>query len=159
MGIKLLSLGNKLLYSDIDFVKVHLYGWYVNKAGYAVASKKVLGKWTLVYFHREIFNLSVGDKDIVDHLDGNKLNNQRDNLRLVSQSENMQNANKRVSGTSKYKGVAYNSRDSNWSAQFNHPVAGKVHLGYFDTELAATKACNTYVSIYFTKPLLNKIPS
>lgn len=157
MTIKTLSDGSLFLYSEQDFVKVHLYGWHKSKAGYVVASKKVDGKWTVVYFHREILGLTKSNPEVVDHIDGNPLNNRRENLRIVTQSENLQNASKRSSSTSRYKGVSYYTRDSKWSAQIHHPTLGKLHLGYFDTELQAAEVYNKAARQIFNIAKLNEV--
>lgn len=156
MTIKTLQDGSLFLYSEQDYVKVHLFGWHKTKSGYVAASRKVEGKWTLVYFHREIFNLKKNDGVIVDHIDGNPLNNRRDNLRLVTQSENLQNAAKRSNTSSSMKGVSFYKRDNKWSAQIHHKLFGKLHLGYFDTEIEAAQAYNRAAEIYFKVSKLNK---
>lgn len=48
---------------------------------------------------------------VVDHIDGDPLNNQRDNLRICSNAENLWNQRKRDGCKGKYKGVSYNRRD------------------------------------------------
>src|SRR5260370_39084577 len=51
----------------------------------------------------------------VDHIDGNGLNNQRSNLRIVTRRQNMQNQHG-VSKTSKYPGVYWNPAANKWQA-------------------------------------------
>ena len=92
------------------------------------------------YFHRWLFNLKTGDKSVVDHIDGNKLNNQKSNLRLCSISENMCNRNKTTGQTSsKYKGVF--KQKNKWRAvcRKNKIV---YELGSFETEEEAAEAYN-----------------
>ena len=87
-----------------------------------------------VMMHRLI--LDPPDDLLVDHEDGDGLNNQRYNLRACTHSENMRNRNK-ASGESKFKGV-WLSRNS-WRAEIN--LNGKkIRLGSFDTETKAAKA-------------------
>jgi len=60
------------------------------------------------YLHRWLFGLEADDKRVVDHIDGNKLNCTRENLRLCTVSENMHNRSKigkNGKTASKYKGV------------------------------------------------------
>ena len=92
------------------------------------------------YFHRWLFNLKTGDKSVVDHIDGNKLNNQKSNLRLCTISENMCNRNKTTGQTSsKFKGV--HKLKNKWTA-----VCRKNKIVYnlllFETEKEAAEAYN-----------------
>ena len=89
------------------------------------------------YMHRMILNAPRGAE--VDHCDGNKLNNQRSNLRLTTRGSNVANAPKRTARVyqSQYKGV-YKNRKT-WRVSFS--VNGKsTDLGSFATETEAAKA-------------------
>lgn len=80
-----------------------------------------------------------GPNNIVDHIDGNSLNNKIDNLRIATESENSQNRKKGSNNTTGFKGV-YESGEisSPYWARIN--VEGKsIYLGSFKTkELAAS---------------------
>lgn len=74
---------------------------------------------------------------VVDHIDGDKLNNCISNLREVLQSENCQNKEKHRRGY--LVGTSYNKTSDKWRASIW--VSGKnIHLGYFDTQLQAYDA-------------------
>lgn len=77
----------------------------------------------------------------VDHINGDGLDNRRENLRLATPSQNMQNVGKRSHNTSGYKGVS--SCGSRWRATIR--VNGKQkHLGVFATpELAHAAYCES----------------
>lgn len=126
------------------------------------------------YFHRESYNnnrgtiegyaqrslpggkklhlarLVIGDPPKgfeIDHLDQNKLNNRRQNLRIVEHSVNMKNRtcirmkDGKPYGKSKYKGVTYHKRNKKWYAQIT--VKGKNHyLGYYNNEEDAAEVYN-----------------
>ena len=89
--------------------------------------------------HRLILN---NPKLDVDHINGNKLDNRRSNLRLATPLENNRNQKKIVKRcSSKYKGVVYHSRDLKWQAQIR--IEGKrLFLGYFKCEEEAALAYN-----------------
>lgn len=88
--------------SKQDYDKIKYYSWYVNKLGYVIA--RVEGKCTKL--HR--FLLEVKDpKVLVDHIDGNKQNNTRENLRISDHSKNAHNRTKKENTTSKYIGVRF----------------------------------------------------
>lgn len=78
-------------------------------------------------------------KPIVDHIDRNKLNNNLNNLRWVTQQGNSQNASPRQNASSKYLGVHLDKRTSRWRAviRVNHK---RHYLGGYETELEAHKA-------------------
>ena len=76
-------------------------------------------------------------KYLTDHIDGDGLNNQRDNLRIVTPRENAQNFHKK--GSSKYPGVYWNNINNNWTATIHLKEEHK-HLGNFSNEEDAYKA-------------------
>lgn len=95
---------------------------------YAARSSKTNGRKKLVRMHRAILG-ALDDQD-VDHVNGNKLDNRKVNLRIATRSEN--SANRRVGSrnTSGFKGV--HRSGARWRATIR--VDGKsIHLGRFDT--------------------------
>jgi len=66
----------------------------------------------------------------IDHIDGNRTNNARANLRLCTQSQNNANTGKRLNNKSGLKGVCWHSRAGKWGAQIKINGRQK-HLGYF----------------------------
>lgn len=74
-----------------------------------------------------------------DHINRNCLDNRRDNLRVVSHSQNMFNRTMNYNNTSNYIGVVWFKRDKNWRALIRH--AGKrLYLGTFADPIEAAKA-------------------
>lgn len=79
----------------------------------------------------------------IDHINGDKSDNRRCNLRVCSQFQNSGNMKIGRKGksnkTSKFKGVRFFKRDKNWSSQIgiNHK---SIHLGYYKTEKEAALA-------------------
>jgi hypothetical protein len=75
---------------------------------------------------------------VVDHIDGNTLNNSRANLRICRLAENNMNRGKFARAASRFKGVLLYP-GGRWRA---HIYAGgkHIHLGYFDTEALAAAA-------------------
>ena len=80
-------------------------------------------------------------KRCVDHIDGNKANNNWENLRYATHSENSRNMKKHADGSSIYKGVAYNKALNKWQAQM-HMNGKQTYLGVFVDEREAAKAYN-----------------
>jgi hypothetical protein len=104
--------GNIKAYAIVDnddYEKVIEYKWHVWN-GYASNSRKVGS------LHRFIMNAQ--KEDIVDHINGNKLDNRKSNLRFVSHSQNAQNKPK-YGCVSKYKGVGFHKHLNRWSCRIS----------------------------------------
>ena len=135
-----LSKNRTALVSDIDYERVINYRWQYNKNGYAVRSAgKVEKLGTVVYRHRYIMGLTAGDGKLVDHINGDGLDNRRENLRICTKTQNQQNQKPRHTRVSKFKGVGYFKRDRKWRARI---VVNKndIELGKFNTEIEAAIA-------------------
>lgn len=118
-----------------------------NGYGRAYHSKDINGKKKFIFIH----NLIVGNmnKDlVVDHIDGNTLNNKKTNLRICRQRENMKNLKLYSNNKSGYKGVCYSKIENKWKAYITVNKK-KIHLGTFlDKELAIKKRLEAEV-FYF----------
>lgn len=73
----------------------------------------------------------------VDHINGNRLDNRRENLRICTHAKNMVNRGVYKNNTSKFKGVSKHKGENKWRAI----VAGK-QIGQFDTDIEAARAYN-----------------
>jgi hypothetical protein len=133
----------KWLYTFVDvqtFMNVKDYNWHLGNRGYAMTHvRKEDGSRTQVGIHRMAMNLSFGDKVDVDHIDGNKLNNHRRNLRICDRSENLSNRGFQKNNTSGYKGVCFDKRANKWMSQIQHQ-GRKIHIGYYFTPEEAAHA-------------------
>ena len=94
---------------------------------YAVRANPTGGQYRL---HRVL--MKAPDDLVVDHVNGNTLDNRRANLRLATVGQNNANARRFRSNTTGYKGVTYSKRDRKFIAQISHE--GRLRsLGYFNT--------------------------
>ena len=83
--------------------------------------------------HRIIFLYHHGyltDGLSIDHIDGNKTNNCIENLREVTNSQNILNSKMKANNTSGVKGVTWNKEKSIWKAYIKNE-GKQLHLGYF----------------------------
>ena len=87
-----------------------------------------------------------GHEKVVDHINGNKLENKLENLRLLSNRDNVNLSRKtgkrKGKGTSQYLGVAWNKRNNKWRAMIDLNGKRKC-LGYFEIEKEAHQAYQT----------------
>jgi hypothetical protein len=103
-------------------------------------------KQTKVLMHRVITNAQTGMS--VDHINGNKLDNRRANLRLCNSSENSRNRSLASINTSGYKGVTWHKQTQKWQAQIE--VNGRnIHLGLHQSVILAAIAYNNAALKYF----------
>lgn len=124
-----LSNGLTALIDDDDSEMVSRFNWHF-KDGYAVANVRRNGKRAQMRMHRFILGESAGE--CTDHVNQDKLDNRRANLRACSKSENGMNRAKQSNNTSGCKGVTFDPRRNRWQAQIM--VKGKNHfLGRFKT--------------------------
>jgi len=141
-----LKKGAVVLLSDED---AHLknYTWRVNNHGYVQRHRKVNGEWSsFALIHREVMGLTYGDGLSVDHINHDKLDNRRENLRVVTRAQNNQNREKGY-GSSKWRGVSWNKGEGRWVAKAM--IAGDLNfLGYFDDEDEAGRAVAKFRAQY-----------
>jgi hypothetical protein len=96
-----------------------------------------------VYLHREILSRKVGRDltaaEMADHINGDTLDNRRDNLRVATNSQNQMNKGVQPNTTSNLKGVHWISAKKRWRALIT--LEGKqTYLGLFKTEEEAHAA-------------------
>lgn len=110
----LLSKGQVGFVDDADFEKVSASKWCLSSHGYVVRHIPGSGKnGKIEYLHRF---LMPGVSEI-DHRDGNRRNNQRENLRAVTHSQNLYGfQKKRVGTSSKLRGISWDKTHGFWEA-------------------------------------------
>lgn len=121
---------------------VQQFKWRVAKTsnrGRIYAMAKSNGK--TIYMHRLIIDAKKGE--VVDHINGNGLDNRKSNLRIVTHKQNAWNIGKKSNGTtSKYLGVGWVHKDKAYQARIRTDSGIRISLGYFDNEIDAAKAYN-----------------
>ena len=81
---------------------------------------------------------------MIDHIDGDRLNNQKSNLRILTAKENSQNRLSLKNSTSQYIGVSYNKTNGKWVSQIR--VDGVYFwLGHFRDEIEAAKIRDNFI--------------
>ena len=86
---------------------------------------------------------------VVDHINGDKLDNRKENLRICTMSENARNSKKHADATSsQYKGVSFAKTRGCWVAQIS-AYGNRITLGSYTVEVEAAKAYNKAALFYF----------
>lgn len=121
---------------DEDYERYCSYFWQVTSGKKRYCVRKEEGK--ILWLHREIMGSPEGR--IVDHRDGDGLNNQRSNLRVVTAAQNTFNTRKQSRQTSScFKGTYYNTSKGKWLARLVFEGVS-YNLGAFDEEKSAAEA-------------------
>ncbi len=122
---------------DEDYPVLSRIRWHLTEHGYV--------GHTRFYMHQLIMGFPVGG--IVDHIDRDRVNNQKHNLRLVTTQHNTMNRTGQPSSASGMKGVFFRKqlKSKPWMASITKTIAGdkKTHyIGYFATKEEAARAYN-----------------
>lgn len=130
--------GTYAVVDDEDYDRLSQFRWNYRN-GYAIRElKNQQGKRIRTAMHHDIIGRIDGLE--VDHINGNRADNRRENLRFATHSQNMANKIMRQ-GTSKYKGVCWNKKDKVWIASVEKD--GKYyHAGSYHNEEEAAIAYN-----------------
>ena len=97
------------------------------------------GKWASESLH--IFLLGNPPKGmVIDHINRNRLDNRKCNLRVVDKRTNALNSKISIRNTSGFRGVRYDKRAKRWHAVFQISANKKCHVGYFDSAEEAARA-------------------
>lgn len=127
----LLTQGKSALISDEDYERISQHGWWAAKNSgtwYAIRhDRDADGKRLTVIMHRVI--LGAPDEVEVDHIDGDGLNNVRQNLRLCTTEQNQYNRGPSRTNTSGFKGVCWHKGNKRWMATIRHK-GKRIFLGY-----------------------------
>ena len=144
--------GGKVMVDD-EFGWLMQFKWHTTGGGYAVhfVNQKDSEFWgqpakTAIHMHRVIAGLTRDDKRVVDHVNHDKLDNRRDNLRICSAAENLRNQTSKK----RYKGVFLlaGKRKKKWQSIiiFNRE---RHYLGTFATQEEAAMAYNAAAVKFF----------
>jgi hypothetical protein len=134
-----LTKGKSAIVDDCDFEYYSKFNYYINSEGYAIREVWNGGNKIRLRMHREITNAPEGMD--VDHINGDRVDNRRENLRLCTRSENLMNSRKRDNKSSKYKGVSFFKPVKMWRAYYQLNGRQKT-IGYFRDEICAALAYN-----------------
>lgn len=138
--MEIIVKNRKVIIDDEDLNLINSLNWTVeiNPVGQVYFSNRK----NKVRLHRLIMNCPKGM--VVDHINGNTLDNRKSNLRICTKLENQYNQKKHKGNRhSKYKGVTFRKelKSKPWEA-FIYKDYKSTRLGYFATEKEAAVAYN-----------------
>lgn len=131
--------------ADLDWL--NQWRWCLLTKGY-VGRRGSEGEGKTVRLHRQILGLVHLDGLQGDHINGDKLDNRRSNLRIVTNAQNMQNSSAHRGSSSQFRGVHFHrgrkpSHKNYWVASAR--IDGRLqHIGAFRTEEEAAVAAAAY---------------
>lgn len=130
------------LVDDEDFEWLNQWKWCAMSNGTErfAAGRNPGRKRPTELMHRKIMGVK-GRWPLVDHINGNPLDNRRKNLRICNQSQNMRNRDAPKSNTSGYKGVYLHKQSGLWHARITLNYKN-TSLGYYRTAVEAAVAYN-----------------
>lgn len=137
--MKLTVNGKTILIDSEDYERIKDYSMWVHTTkSYVYIDKTINYKKTRHRLHRFIMNAP--KNKYVDHINMNRLDNRKSNLRLCTNSQNLANSGLRKQNTSGFKGVSKNPSTTSpkkWRARIQHRF-----IGYFYTKEEASRAYN-----------------
>lgn len=128
-----LTQGKFALVDDEDFDFLSQWKWRISGSGYAISGSKS----KRVFMHRVINNTPEGYD--TDHINRDKLDNRRENLRTATKMLNGRNRGENKNNTSGHKGISWDKRVESWAVYIWKDYK-KIHLGRFKILVEAIKA-------------------
>lgn len=126
------------LVDDGDVALVTEFSWSLDATGYAISKDRAR---RTIRMHRVVLGLATGVPLLGDHINGDRLDNRRSNLRVVTNAQNRQNLNAYRGSSSTHRGVAKSGKK--WRAYSR--LNGVLHyLGEHDDELVAASVAAAF---------------
>lgn len=140
-----LSRGFKALVDEQDYHHLRGMGWHAHTSkGFTYARCA----WGNGHILMHVYLMKPPEGLLVDHINGDKLDNRRENLRLATNAENSRNVRKTEGRTSQYKGVVWDAARKKWRAQIKLEGSMKT-LGRFEDERTAAQTYDEAAKLHF----------
>lgn len=139
-----LTQGKFALVDDEDFERTNQFKWFARRHRNTFYAVRSMCSGESKYLHRFL----LPEIRSVDHIDGDGLNNQRHNLRLATNAQNLANQRKQSGRSSVFKGVSWHTDTKIWEAYIKHQKK-KIHLGCYESEVDAAHVYDYAAKTYF----------
>jgi hypothetical protein len=146
-----LTGGKIVLVDNEDFEYLNQWKWYLGRDGYAYRTKfikRINGKLIKknISMHRYLAKTPKGLE--TDHINHNRLDNRKKNLRIVTATQNRMNNLPHKNNSSGYKGVSWDKTRNKWIVFIKYN--GKGHnVGRFSTKEEAALVYNKMAEEHF----------
>lgn len=137
-----LTQGKFAIVDDEDYEYLNQFKWHASKLNgkfYARRYIKLSNPNIKILMHRDV--MKPERRYVIDHVDGNTLNNKKNNLRICTNAENIRNSKISINNTSGFKGVYWNKQNAKWRA-FITLNYKRIWLGNFINPIDAAEAYN-----------------
>jgi hypothetical protein len=143
--------GYKVLIDDEDYeklpktkcnVKIRRNGYiyfYYRKYSHSKFLDGDKNCYECIFLHRFLCGIKYRDKEIVDHINGNTLDNRKCNLRICTNAENLRNQKRSKRNKTGYKGVSFDKNRKKYKACIRVNGIG-IFLGRFNNPIVAYEA-------------------
>jgi predicted HNH restriction endonuclease len=148
-----LSQGKFAIVDTEDFEYLNQWKWSYTNTGYAYRNVRVDGKYDHVIMMHRLLN-KTPDGLVTDHINRNKLDNRKANLRSATKRENSLNTERNKNNTSGEKGVV-KGKNNRWKAQIFYNYKN-YFIGIYDTKNEAIVAYNA-AQLMITKLTNNRL--
>lgn len=140
-----LTQGQNAIVDANDFEWLSTFAWYADfdKTGFYAK----YGHRNAVRMHRLILGCKKGE--FADHINGDTLDNRRENLRKCSQLENAKNRKKHRKTKSAFKGICQDMKTGRWRVRIAIAPKKRVNVGYFVTQEEAARAYDVAAKIHY----------
>ena len=114
----------EILFDKEDYEIIKNYCWRVDSYGYAVTSvrNEVSGKYNKIVKMHQLLSQCTNDY-VVDHKNGDKLDNQKHNLRMCYQRDNTKNHAVHKTSTTGVSGVTWDKKNQNWRVRIGKDIS------------------------------------
>lgn len=148
----ILTQGQVSLVDDEDFERLDIHKWHAattsfDKTKFYARRQSVSMPRRVLNLHREVLQLESTDRNKVDHINGDTLDNRKENLRKADQFQNQYNTKIRSDNTSGYRCVSWSKSNKKWLVQIR-VLKERVHIGHFTSKEDAAQAAILFSYIY-----------